>query len=127
MISSDSGNTVYNTELLADLDVIVSQEFEKFYPVELTRAISGSLLKGGLQYIATNSVRGENDTVRSVLGVGSGILAQATTRADFVPGVHSQNKLICKIPTPTDKKLTIQSVGTNFNDCCNFKPSLTNF
>ena len=93
----------------------------------LTKAISGSLLKGGLQYIATDSVRGENDTVRSVLGVGSGILAQATTRADL-RSWSTLPKLIrfCKIPTPTDKKLTIQSVGTNFNIAVTLKPSLTN-
>ena len=126
-ITFNSDNTVYNTELLADLDIIVSQEFEKFYPVELTKAISGSLLKGGLQYIATDSVRGENDTVRSVLGVGSGILAQATTRADLRSWSTLPKQIrFCKISTPTDKKLTIQSVGTNFNIAVTLKPSLTN-
>ena len=61
------------------------------------------------------------------VGVGSGILAQATTRADLRSWSTLPKQIrFCKISTPTDKKLTIQSVGTNFNIAVTLKPSLTN-
>ena len=71
------------TKVLADMDAIVAKEFDKDYPIELSRAISGALVKGGLQYLATDSVRSENDTTRAIVGIGVSLLAQATTKADL--------------------------------------------
>jgi hypothetical protein len=115
------------SEILADFDIIVSQEFEKFYSLELSRSISGAITKAGLQYISTNSVRGESDTLRSVVGVGVGLLAQSTTRADLRSWSTLPKQIrFCKLPTPKDKKLTIQGVGTSFIKEISLKPAQTN-
>jgi uncharacterized protein len=116
------------SKILADFDIIVSQEFEKFYSLELSRSISGAITKAGLQYISTNSVRGESETLRSVVGVGVGLLAQATTRADLRSWSTLPKQIrFCKLPTPKDKKLTIQGVGTSFVEEISLKPAQTNF
>ena len=115
------------SEILADFDIIVSQEFEKFYSLELSRSISGAITKAGLQYISTNSVRGESETLRSLVGVGVGLLAQATTRADLRSWSTLPKQIrFCKLPTPKDKKLTIQGVGTSFVEEISLKPAQTN-
>ncbi|MDA8824235.1 hypothetical protein N9N41_07035, partial [Opitutales bacterium] len=38
-----------------------------FYPIELTRAISSAILKGSMQYLATNAVRSEDQALRNVI------------------------------------------------------------
>ena len=78
----DEGIRIKSKEL-ADFDLIVSQEFDSFYPIELARAITSSILKGGLQHLVTDSVRNNDETLRTAVGVGAGMMAQATTRADL--------------------------------------------
>ena len=105
------------TKVLADMDAIVAKEFDKDYPIELSRAISGALVKGGLQYLATDSVRSENDTTRAIVGIGVSLLAQATTKADLRAwGTLPKQIQFCKIKTPTDKKLTLEGVGATLKE-----------
>ena len=126
-VSSADNSTSFRTEILADFDLIVSQEFEKFYSLELSRAITGAVTKAGLQYITTNSVRGESETLRAVVGVSSGLLAQVTTRADLRSWSTLPKQIrFCKLPTPKDKKLTIQAIGTSFVEEISLKPAQTN-
>ena len=68
---------------LADMDGIVAKEFAKDYPIEMTKAITGSLAKGGLQYLATDAVRSEKEPVRAVTGVAVGAFSKSITRADW--------------------------------------------
>ena len=49
------------TKLLTDMDAIVAQEFDQYFEIELAKAITGWIAKGGLQYFATNAVRSEDD------------------------------------------------------------------
>jgi uncharacterized protein len=115
------------TQLLADMDAIIAKEFEKDFPIELSRAISGALAKGGLQYLATNAVRAENDTTRAIVGVGAGLLAQLTTRADLRSWSTLPKQIqFCKIRTPPDKKLTLTGVGASFTKVVTLNPSVTN-
>ena len=103
------------TKVLADMDAIVAKEFDKNYPIELSRAISGALVKGGIQYLATDSVRSEDDTTRAIVGFGIGLLAHATTKADLRAWTTLPKQIqFCKIKTPKDKKLTLSSVGATF-------------
>jgi hypothetical protein len=95
--------------------------------VELTRAISSSILKGGMQYLATNAVRSEDETLRSAVGVGAGMLSQATTRADLRCWSTLPKQIrFCKLPNPSNNKLTIQGVGTNYKEEINVNPAKTN-
>jgi hypothetical protein len=115
------------TQILADFDSIVSQEFESYYPLELTRAITGSILRGGSQYIATNSIRSEDETLRTAAGVGVGLLAQAVTRADLRCWATLPKQIkFCKILNPPTNQLTIQGIGTNFKKKINLTPNQTN-
>lgn len=112
------------TKLLANMDAIIAKEFDKDYPIELSRAISGALVKGGLQYLATDSVRSENDTARGIVGIGVGLLAQATTKADLRAWATLPKQIqFCKIKTPEDKKLTIGGVGASFSKEVVLNPS----
>jgi hypothetical protein len=115
------------TQILADFDSIVSQEFESYYPLELTRAITGSILRGGSQYIATNSIRSEDETLRTATGVSVGLLAQAVTRADLRCWATLPKQIkFCKILNPPTNQLTIQGIGTNFKKKINLTPNQTN-
>ncbi len=115
------------TKPLADMDAIIAKEFEKDYPIELSRAISGALAKGGLQYLATDSVRSEDDTTRAIVAVGAGLLAQMTTRADLRSWATLPKQIqFCKMRTPVDKKLTLSGVGASFREVVTLNPSVTN-
>ena len=115
------------TKPLADMDAIIAKEFEKDFPIELARAISGSLVKGGLQYLATDSVRSEDETTRAIVGVGVGLLSQLTTRADLRSWATLPKQIqFCKMRTPPDKKLTLTGVGATFREVVTLNPSVTN-
>lgn len=127
MVSEKGTNSLTKTKMLADFDLIVSQEFEKFYPVELTRAISSAILKGSMQYLATNAVRSEDQALRTAVGVGAGMLSQASTRADLRSWSTLPKQIrFCKLQNPSNNKLTIQGVGTNYIEEFNVKPDKTN-
>ena len=113
--SKDRNQTV-GTELLADMDAIVAQEFDQYFEIELSKAITAALSKGGLQYLATDAVRAENDLTRAVVGAGAGILAQLTTRADLRSWSTLPKQIrFCKIPTPKDQLLTLAGTGTKLS------------
>jgi len=110
------GKDSVRTRPLADLDAIVAREFEKDFPIELTKAISGALAKGGLQYLATNAVRSEGETIQAVTGIGVGALAQSMTRADWRSWTTLPKRIqFCKIPTPASGELTLRGVDTNIS------------
>lgn len=118
---------IVQTKPLADMDAIIAKEFEKDFPIELSRAISGALVKGGLQYLATDAVRAENDVTQAIVGVGAGLLAQFTTRADLRSWATLPKQIqFCKMRTPPDKKLTITGVGATFKEVVTLNPSVTN-
>ena len=64
-VRGDTKDARSQTVPLADLDGIVAKEFAKDYPIEITKAIAGTLAKGGLQYLATNAARFEKKTVQA--------------------------------------------------------------
>jgi len=116
IFTSDAKGETKGTALLADMDAIVAQEFDQYYDIELTRAISGAIAKGGLQYMATNSVRAENDLSQAVVGAGVGLLSQLTTRADLRSWSTLPKQIrFCKIETPQDQKLTLRGRGTKLS------------
>jgi len=116
-----------STSLLADMDAIIAKEFEKDYPLELSRAIAGSLAKGGLQYLATDAVRDEDDVTRAVVGIGAGLLAQVTTRTDLRAWATLPRRIeVCKLSTPADKKLTLSGGGATFRELVTLNDSTTN-
>ena len=99
---------------LADLDAIIAKEFAKNFPVEVAKAITGALAKAGVQYAVTDSLRDEDDTTRTVAGIGVGLWAHATTNADLRHWYTLPKKvLFCKVPTPSKKRLTLRAVGRN--------------
>ena len=115
------------TKLLTDMDAIVAQEFDQYFEIELAKAITGSIAKGGLQYLATNAVRSEDDLSRVVVGAGAGMLAQATTRADLRSWSTLPKQIrFCKIETPSDQKLTLRGTGTKLKIDVNLPSSQTN-
>ena len=114
------------TKLLADMDAIVAQEFNEYFDIELTKAITGAIAKGGLQHLATNAVRSENDLARVSVGAGAGMLAQATTRADLRSWSTLPKQVrFCKLSIPQDRKLTLSGVGTNLSTIVNLKNQQT--
>ncbi len=114
------------TKLLADMDGIVAQEFNEYFDIELAKAITGAIAKGGLQHLATNAVRSENDLARVSVGAGAGMLAQATTRADLRSWSTLPKQVrFCKLSIPQDRKLTLSGVGTNLSTIVNLKNQQT--
>ena len=113
--SSEKGNSV-GTELLADMDAIVAHEFDQYFDIELAKAITGTVAKGGLQYLATDAVRSENELTQAALGAGTGMLAQLSTRADLRSWSTLPKQIrFCKISTPIDQKLTLRGSGTTLS------------
>lgn len=126
MTQGDRENGI-STELLADMDAIVAQEFDQYFDIELSKAIAGALAKGGLQYLATNSVRSENELARAVVGAGAGMLAQLTTRADLRSWSTLPKQIrFCKVSTPADQKLTLRGAGTTLSTKVNLPSQKVN-
>ena len=116
VFSSDNKDKKMGTQLLADLDAIVAQEFDQYFDIELAKAITGAMAKGGLQYLATDAVRSENELARALVGAGVGILSHLSTRADLRSWSTLPKQIrFCKIPTPQDQKLTLRGTGTTLS------------
>jgi len=127
VFSSSNRSEKMGTELLADMDAIVAQEFDQYFDIELAKAITGTIAKGGLQYLATDAVRSENELTRAVVGAGAGILAQLSTRADLRSWSTLPKQIrFCKIPTPQDQKLTLRGTGTTLSTEVNVPKSPIN-
>ena len=127
VFSSSKKGDETGTELLADMDAIVAQEFDQYFDIELAKAITGTIAKGGLQYLATDAVRSENELTRALLGAGVGILAQLSTRADLRSWSTLPKQIrFCKIPTPQDQKLTLRGTGTTLSTEVKLPKSPTN-
>jgi len=127
VFSSSNRSEKMGTELLADMDAIVAQEFDQYFDIELAKAITGTIAKGGLQYLATDAVRSENELTRAVVGAGVGILAQLSTRADLRSWSTLPKQIrFCKIPTPQDQKLTLRGTGTTLSTEVNVPKSPIN-
>ena len=124
--SGNAGKSV-GTKLLADMDAIVAQEFDQYFEIELAKAITGTIAKGGLQYLATNAVRSEDDLSRVVVGASAGMLAQVTTKADLRSWSTLPKQIrFGKIETPSDQKLTLRGTGTKLSTDVNLPSSQTN-
>ena len=80
-VSFDSNQTI-RTLPLANMDAIVANEFDKEFPIELSKAIAGSLTRGAVQYIATNALREESPIAQAAGGVGIGMVAHGLTQSD---------------------------------------------
>ena len=112
---------------LADFDAIIAKEFTKNFPIELTKAILGSVSKGALQYTATSAVRDESEEVRAVTGVGVGALAQGLTQSDWRSWTTLPKQIqFCKIPSPASRELTLHGVGTKLKESIILKPATIN-
>ena len=101
------------TELLADMDAIVAQEFDHF-EIELSKAITAALSKGGLQYLATDTVRAEND-LTLLLSVSVRHSRSVDYPCGFTTGALCKQIRFCKIPTPKDQLLTLAGTGTKLS------------
>ena len=116
IFTSDQSNNSQKTTLLSDLDAIVAQEFDQYFDIELSKAVAGAVAKGGLQYLATNSVRANDDLTQVAVGAGVGMLSQLTTRADLRSWSTLPKQIrFCKIDTPIDQKLTLRGAGTKLS------------
>jgi hypothetical protein len=116
VFSSNNKAEEMGTQLLADMDAIVAQEFDQYFDIELAKAITGTIAKGGLQYLATDAVRSENELTQAVVGAGAGMLAHLSTRADLRSWSTLPKQIrFCKIPTPKDQKLTLRGTGTTLS------------
>ncbi len=126
-VIDESGDGITQTLPLADLDAIISLEFARNFPIELAKAIAGSLGKGSLQYLGTNAVYDQKDLPRAVTGVGVGTLAAALTQADLRSWTTLPKQIqFCKIPTPESQRLTLQGVNTNLSIRVPLKKATTN-
>lgn len=122
-----TSNQITRTFPLADMDAIVAKEYEKDYPIELSKAIVGSMAKASLQYLATNAVTSKSDTLRSATGVGAGSLAQGLTQADWRSWSTLPKQIqCCKLSTSESRILTLKGVGTNVGLTLNVKPDAVN-
>jgi hypothetical protein len=127
VFSSDNKDEKMGTKLLADMDAIVAQEFDQYFDIELAKAITGTIAKGGLQYLATDAVRSENELTQAAVGAGAGILAQLSTRADLRSWSTLPKQIrFCKIPTPQDQQLTLRGTGTTLSTDVKVPKSPTN-
>ena len=116
VFTADQSNNPEKTTLLSDLDAIVAQEFDQYFDIELSKAVAGAVAKGGLQYLATDSVRANDDLTQVAVGAGVGMLSQLTTRADLRSWSTLPKQIrFCKIDTPKDQKLTLRGAGTKLS------------
>lgn len=125
-VSFDSNQTI-RTLPLANMDAIVANEFDKEFPIELSKAIAGSLTRGAVQYIATNALREESPIVQATGGVGIGMVAHGLTQSDCRSWTTLPKQIqFCKIPCGRSTELTLRGVETKLEKTVILKPATVN-
>lgn len=113
LIVQTSGEPPYPTALLCDMDTVIAQEFRNDLPDVVVKTLISSGAKAAALFGLHQETR-KNDTVDALTAIAGLFYQSATNHADLRTWVTLPKQfLFCRLPTPTDHKLSITSNSTH--------------
>ena len=109
-----AGGKQYDTAIIADMDGILSQEYNQRLPAMITRIILSTAIKEGGSYAATIAVARQNVLAGGAVYLGSVVYRAAFNTADTRSWeILPKEFQLTQFPMPTDHKITIAPDGRN--------------
>jgi len=111
-----AGSAPLRTAVLSDMDSVIAQEFRNDLPIVVVKTLISAGAKAAAQYALHEETRQNSfvDTLTTITGV---FYQAATNQADLRTWVTLPKQfLFCRLPTPTDHKLSITSSTTGETD-----------
>jgi len=103
LTASTSTGEEYMSVLLADMDHIVSKEFQNAWPSMLNKTLISSGVKGAIAYALQQSVKDESLGVQIAVGITVAAIQAGTTRADLRTWASLPKQYqYTRFPTPAD-------------------------
>ena len=109
-----AGGKQYDTAIIADMDGILSQEYDQRLPAMITRIILSTAIKEGGSYAATIAVARQNVIAGGAVYLGSVIYRATFNTADTRSWeILPKEFQLTQFPMPADHKITIAPDGRN--------------
>lgn len=103
----------YATQLLADMDSIVAQEFENDLPVVITRTIISSASKAAIAYGMRQTVSDQDSIEALAIRIAAAAYQVATNEADLRTWVSLPKQFqIARFPTPSSRTFIVEGGPT---------------
>ncbi|MFG0248321.1 MAG: COG3014 family protein [Phycisphaeraceae bacterium JB051] len=94
----------YGTQLVADMDSIIAQEFENELPVTITRTIISAASKAAIAYGLRQTVKDQNSWEALAIRLAAGAYQVATNEADQRCWATLPKQFqVARFPTPSDR------------------------
>lgn len=107
-----TGDGSYSTQIVCDMDSVVSQEFKNELPLVITRTLISTAIKAAAEFAADQEQQSNNNTASALLNFAVKAAVVATNEADLRTW-KSLPKYFCvaHFPTPKDRQLNISVSG----------------
>ncbi len=109
-----AGGTNETTAALASVDSVIAQDFKNALPTVITKTIAATVAKGAAGYALNEVANQEGGGVAGLISqIGTAVYQLAVNIADLRTWTTLPKEFqICRIPTPADRKVELQAVGS---------------
>ncbi|MBB6430684.1 hypothetical protein [Algisphaera agarilytica] len=110
----EQSSAAVQTQLLADMDSIVGEEFKNDLPVIITKTLIAAGTKATTAYLIRKSLEDSNssDSLTSLVRIATTVYQYAANQADLRTwGSLPKQYQIARLPTPDSGKITISAGG----------------
>ncbi|MEO1237434.1 MAG: hypothetical protein AAFX76_11660 [Planctomycetota bacterium] len=110
LTARDSAGESYRTELLADMDAVVSTEFDNELPTVITKTLIAAGTKAAAAYGLREAVRGQDESVVAAVRIATLLYQYAANQADLRAWATLPKQFhIVRLPTPPDGKIDLSA------------------
>ncbi len=112
-----AGGSNSTTALLASMDAVVAQDFKNELPSIITRTIAATVAKGAASYALNEAANQQGGGLAGVFSqIGTAVYQLSVNIADLRTWTTLPKEFqICRIPTPSDRKVELRGVGSGQN------------
>lgn len=104
-----AGGGTFQTQLVADMDAIVKQEFKNQLPTIITRMIIGAATKAAIDAASKQAMKDQDATAQLAVSLGMLIYQAAMNQADLRTWRTLPKQFqVARVPTPSDRNITLR-------------------
>ena len=103
-----------SAEPLASIDSVIARDFKNELPTIITKTIAAAVVKAAASYAANDAANKKGDDLAGLFSqIGTAMFQIAVNIADLRTWTTLPKEfLICRVPTPPDRKIELQTSGS---------------
>ncbi|MFP4540247.1 MAG: COG3014 family protein [Opitutales bacterium] len=108
VLQVEAGDTLHGTELVADMDAVVAQEFQNEWPAVVTKTLTSTALKALADYALNKAMEDESWQAQLAVRLTTALAAASTVGADLRTWKALPKQFqYTSFPTPADRTLQL--------------------